>query len=205
MPVAVGVAIAIWADRLDPSFGLWFPPIGISLIALWCLGDWARRDPVAFGSVAVPALVASLISVVLPQPFRLIDALAALSLISVFTFAPQTITGWWWPHVLRRPVWTPGREFSELLGRELVSWADALDGPDALSSDEIDRARQALTRMGSLVPPDGEWAALRDEYVTDGERWIVTDRDEAHAELWAELNAGFDAREARRRFMRDAG
>jgi hypothetical protein len=201
---AVGVAIAISADRLDPTFGLWFPPIGITLIAFSCLGDWARRDPVAFGSVAVPALVASLISVVLPQPFRLIAALAALSLISVFAFAPQTITDWWWPHVLRRPVWTPSREFNALLTRELVSWADALDGQDALTSDQIDRARQALARMGSLAAPDEEWAALRDEYVGDGERWIATDRDEAHAEVWAELSAGFDAREERRRLLRDA-
>ena len=202
--LAIGVAVAIAVDEYLPPIAIWIVPIGITLLAILCLNEWARRDPIAFGSVAVPALVASLISVVLPQPFRLIVALAAISLISVFTFAPQTITDWWWPHVLRRPVWTPSREFNALLTRELVSWADALDGPDPLTSDQIDRARQALARMQSLVPPDAEWASLRNEYVAAGEQWIVTDRDEANAEVWAELNAGLDAREARRRLMRDA-
>ena len=180
------------------------PPVGIVVLGLICFGDLARRDRPAFISVVGPAFVLALVSIVSAGPLRY-SALVAVGFLAVFVFAPLRVWPWWLHHVLRRRAPTAGQRFDRRLAVELRAWSGAIqraNSSDVLAVDAADAARRALTRLRALTPPDADWVAIQDAYITVGERWVLLARHEIPAEIGYDLQRDLDALAAERRELR---
>jgi hypothetical protein len=203
--LAILVVVFTMTNVVPRGARVWLPPIGVLFLAAIPFAPRARTDPVWYASVVGPGLLATIVAPALPWPINLALSMAGVLFVLPFLVGPQVLTNWWWSTVLRRPIWSRGRWFNAALSRELGAWADALAGEGELTPSDAADAHEALMRIRALDPPTPAWAAVRDDYLTEGERWIATPRDHAHQDEWADLQARLDALDDRRRQLRDLG
>ena len=184
-----GIAIAILLTNVPGGRTIYrfVPPVGIAFVALICFRDLARHDRAAFISIIGPAFALAVASIFAPSPLALWLPMASVGFVALFVFDPGPFRKWWWRHVLRRRVPNARRVFEYGLLMQVQAWADALGGTGDLSDEQVAAARQALDRMRELEPPNASWSALRDDYVSLGERWLLLHRDDDHADEAMEL------------------
>ena len=203
--LAIVVVVFTMTNLLPRSARVWLPPLGVLLLAAIPFAPRARTDPVWYASVVGPGLLATIVAPALPWPANLALAMAGVLFVLPFLTGPEVVTNWWWSTILRRPIWSRGRWFNAALSRELGAWADALAREGELAPADAADARAALARIRGLDPPTPAWAAVRDAYLIEGERWITTPRNHAHEDEWTGLQARLDALDERRRQLRDLG
>jgi hypothetical protein len=203
--LAVVVVVFTMTDVVPRGARVWLPPLGVLFLAAIPFAPRARTDPVWYASVVGPGLLATIVAPALPWPINLAVSMAGVLFVLPFLVGPQVLTNWWWSTVLRRPIWSRGRWFNAALSQELGAWADALAGEGELAPTDAAGAHEALTRIRALDPPTAAWAAVRNDYLVEGERWITTPRDHAHQDEWAGLQARLDALDERRKQLRDLG
>jgi hypothetical protein len=203
--LAIVVVVFTMTNLLPRGARVWLSPLGVLFLAAVPFAPRARTDPVWYASVVGPGLLATIVAPALPWPINLAASMAGVLFVLPFLVGPQVLTNWWWSTVLRRPIWSRGRRFDAALSRELSAWADALAAEGELRPEQADAAREALARIRTLNTPTPAWAAVRDGYLTEGERWIATPRDHAHQDEWAGLQARLDTLDERRRQLRDLG
>lgn len=201
--LAILVVVFTMTNVVPPAARVWLPALGVLFLAVIPFAPRARTDPAWYASVVGPGLLATLVAPALPWPINLVVSMAGVLFVLPFLVGPEVLTNWWWSTVLRRPIWSRGRWFNAALSQELGDWADALAGEGELVPRDAADAREALMRIRALDPPTAAWAAVRDDYLVEGERWITTPRDHAHVDQWADLQARLDALDERRRQLRD--
>lgn len=127
---------------------------------------FARRDPLGFGSIALPAL--ALPAIGLATGFLLMGSALGIGLVMAFAVAGNRVWPIWTRSVLRRRVVSSEREFeraalSRIRGivHRLVG---AVDDPEGCVA-HLQIARQDLLDLAVLRAPSADWAAVRDGYV----------------------------------------
>jgi hypothetical protein len=143
--------------------------------------------------------LALLAAIVAPNRFVPYVSLLALGFLAVFVFRGDIAWPWWWLHVLRRRLPTPGSTFNYHLAVEVRAWAEAIRAASERRDNSDLGAGEALTRLRNLEAPDRDWSALRDDYAGLGERWLLLLREGGQAEDGRALEAGLRDLEARRR------
>jgi len=182
MMFAVGVAAPLLVLAVMLAWG---PPVSrfIDFLAILTLllvlfGRTLRRDPVAFLSIAAPALVLAGATVVLVGRERTVVALLAVAWILLFMVGRNRLWAWWTRHVLRRRLPSAQREFETALS-EPVSAYMAVAGDFAKGASPWQalpaRAEAALEMLSGLTAPDAGWRQLQLDWqalMADGAAWI---------------------------------
>jgi hypothetical protein len=179
--IAVGVAAALLVlavmQALGPPFTRLFTFIATAALLLSLFGRTLCRDPVAFVSIAAPAMVLAGAAVVLVGRQRTIVALLALAWILLFIVGRNRLWAWWTQHVLRRRLPSPQREFDVAISEPINAYiASATDLANGSSPGEAFPAQAAasLEVLAGLTAPDAEWRQVQLDWqalMADGAGW----------------------------------
>jgi hypothetical protein len=203
--LGVGIGFLLWRAPGGPTILRFLPPVGVALLTVLCFRDWFRQDRIGFISVIGPAFLVAVASTLSAPPWWSLTGAIPILFLALFIF-DSPARPWWWQHILRRPLPTIGQRFDYHVGVELRAWMKAVrraDGAEVIGAARVASARAALARLHDLVPPDDVWAAIRDEYVDVGERWVLVASGDLPAEEATQLQAQLDDLKERRRELRE--
>ena len=156
----------------------WAIPAFVGTAIVVAFGHAAKRDPVGFGSVALPGVVLAIASGLAPRGI-VAGALGGCASFYVLAFllGENRLWAWWSRYVLRRPLPSPARLFELLMTAPVRAFFAATVDPhaDAMPTDDArSQAQAARDAIVALVAPGDDWEALRAAYVaamTDGLDW----------------------------------
>lgn len=164
-PVVVRIAGAQLGEVLATISATLLVAGGLVLYA----GDgmaFARRDPVGFGSIAIPAL--SLPAVGLAAGQYLVGSILGIALVLAFLVMGKRTWPIWKRFVLRRPAISRERKFERAALSDIRAIINrlvgAVDDPQGCAA-HLQVARRDVLDLAALAAPNSDWAAVRDGYV----------------------------------------
>ena len=169
----------------------WLSIVGVLVVLVICFPTSARRDPIAFASIAIPPLTVTVIGLLLPAGIGRWLNIAALLFLLPFVFSGR----WWsaWSRVVLRRHPSPRHAFYRRLHARMTAMYQGYEEASERGQprdDALSAFRTGIAQLRALEAPDPDWAQVRDDSA-------------ANAEAWLELASGSSLPEAVHRFEAD--
>jgi hypothetical protein len=157
------IGIAMW--EVGPPLSRLAHFIPIAIVVLVSFSRIARRDPVAFASLALPPALLGALIVPFGYQVRSVAALLVVGWALVFAAGSNRLWAWWSRHVLRRRLPSPERTFELSFAPVVRGFMAAMRHPDGDDATLRDRAPESREALADLVAPDDDWRSLQRDWL----------------------------------------
>ena len=157
------IGIAMW--DVAPPLSRFAHLIPIAIVVVVWFSHIARRDPVAFASLALPPVLLGALVVPLGYQARSVVAILVVGWALVFAAGSNRLWAWWSCHVLRRRLPSPERTFELRFAPVVRGFMAAKWPPDGDDATLRERALASRAALADLVAPDDDWRSIQRDWL----------------------------------------
>jgi hypothetical protein len=157
------IGIAMW--ELAPPLSRFAHLIPIVIVVVAWFSYIARRDPVAFASLALPPVLLGALVIPLGYEVRSVVAILVVGWALAFAAGSNRLWAWWSRHVLRRRLPSPGRTFEMAFAPVVRGFMAAMEPTSGDDAADRDRAIELRAALADLVAPDDDWRSLQRDWL----------------------------------------